>query len=231
MAAVIQGTSKACVNDRLFRVGFCVSGNGSLFRAAAVQAPKLGIIPVIVVAEHTASVELDGFCKTHQISLVRLGQMDRELFNKEVTRHCIEAELDLLCLTFDKLVPAELVSHYRGRIINVHPALLPAFKGMKALEQALKANVGFVGATIHDVDEQMDNGAIIAQCILGVRQNDTTDLVGGRLFGVLRMMYLQVISWYAEGRVYKDESNNIRIKGAVYGEFPVSPAVERSFPD
>ena len=213
------------------RVGFCVSGEGRLFRAAASQRERLGITPTLVIAEAKAASDLEDFCSARQIPFHRLDPRDRSGFDRQVTRLCIEARLDLLCLSFDRVLSPELVAHYRGRILNVHMGLLPAFKGMNALRQATQAGARFAGATIHEVTADLDGGAIVAQCLVGVRRQETEDSLGGRLFGPLRLMFLQVLSWYAAGRVMKDEQGRVWIKDAVYGELPISPAVEAAFPE
>lgn len=146
-------------------------------------------------------------------------------------RVCIQADLDLLSLTFDKLIPQELVDHYRHRIMNVHPALLPAFKGRHAFEQALSAGACFTGATIHEVDETMDGGPIIAQCVLALRRHETHSQLGARLFGMLRLMYLQVLKWFRDDRVYHDADGRVWVRDAFYGELPVCPAIEEAFPE
>jgi phosphoribosylglycinamide formyltransferase-1 len=213
------------------RVAFCVSGGGRLFRAAANQAGRLGIKPVQVIAETKADAELDSFCAARSIPLHRLEPKPRAEFDRKLTSLCLEAELDLLCLSFDKILPPELVRRYPGRIINVHPALLPAFKGMNALDQAVDFGARFSGATIHEVKEEVDSGAIIAQCVLGLRRRESAEAFGRRLFGNLRLMFLQVLAWYAAGRVAKDDQGRIWIQEAIYGEFPISPAVEQAFPE
>src|SRR3712207_57489 len=103
-----------------YSVGFCVSGQGRLFRSAVMQKEELGIRPALVVADHSASTELEAFCGGRNVPFVRLEKLRRAEFNTEITRICMDAKLDLLCLTFDRIIPPELVRHYRGRIINVH---------------------------------------------------------------------------------------------------------------
>lgn len=181
------------------------------------------------MAEHKASPELDGFCREQRIPFVRLGKMPRAEFDEALMHHCTNQELNLLALTFDKILPAKLIRHYAGRVINVHPALLPAFAGMNGLSQSEKAGVRYTGATIHMADELVDHGAIIAQCILGLRREDTAASAGDRLFPHLRVMFLQVLTWCAEKRLEFDEQGRIWIRDAVYGETPISPTVERSF--
>lgn len=213
------------------RVGFCVSGGGHLCKAAVHHAKELGITPALLLADHQASLDLEIFAREKHVIFHRLEKQERERVHEQITGVCVAAGLDLLCLTFDKILPAGLVAHYRSRIINVHMGLLPAFKGMRALEQAIQAGARFAGATIHEVDVEVDTGAIIAQCITCVRQQDTAVSLGTRLYGNLRLMFLQVLSWYAEGRIGRDEAGHIWVKNGVYGELPISPAVERSFPD
>jgi phosphoribosylglycinamide formyltransferase-1 len=113
----------------------------------------------------------------------------------------------------------------------VHMAQLPSFPGMHGLAQTLAGHARFAGATIHEVDEQVDHGSIIAQCITGVRAGDTPETLGRRLYRPLRLMYLQVLAWYAAHRVFHDEQGRVWIRDAVYGELPISPAVEQGFPD
>ena len=214
-----------------FRVGFCVSGEGRLFRAAANHASRLGIMPVLVLGETRCAEDLADFCAKRSIEFKSLDAGDRPMFDVEITRLCIGAHLDLLCLTFDRIIPRALVEHYRGKIINVHMGLLPAFKGMHALDQAIKFGARFAGATIHEVDEQIDHGAIVAQCVVGIRREDTAETIGGRLFGLLRLTFLEMLRWYSTGRVTRDEQGRIWIKGGVYGELPIAPSIEDSFPE
>lgn len=217
--------------SNLFRVGFCISGSGRLFRAAALHASELGIEPALVVAENKASRDLESFCEARRIPCVRIAAASRPEFDEKLCAACMDAHLDLLSLTFDKMVPATLIHHYAGRVINVHPALLPAHKGLNATQQVVDAGVRFTGATIHEADEMMDNGAIIAQCILSLREGDDASSIGRRTFPLLRLLYLQVLAWYAEGRVVKDVRGRIWVRDAVYGEMPFSPALERAFAD
>jgi len=213
-----------------YRVGFAVSGRGHLFRAAVIHRHTLGITPAILVIEERSPRDLELFCAQHGVPCVRLPGNRADL-QKRIYEACVAADLSLLCLTFDKIIQPELVNHYRGRIINVHMSLLPAFPGREGLAQTIRGGVRYAGATIHEVDEEVDHGAIIAQCIAGIRSNDTVNSLGMRLFGLLRLMYLQVLAWYASGRVFKDDQGNILVRDAVYGEFPISPSVELAFPD
>lgn len=214
-----------------FRLGFCVSGGGRLARAAIVNARQLGVTPALLLADHRAAADLEAFCARHAVPMVRLEKTSRAAFDARLAEVCIGARLDLLALTFEWLLRPELVAHYRGRIVNVHPALLPAFKGMDALAEGVRSGARYLGASIHEVDEGVDTGPIIAQCVLGLRREDTVDSVGARMFNLMRLMYLQVIRWHVEGRVERDADGRVFVRDAVYGEVPISPAIEMGFAD
>ncbi len=212
------------------RIGFCVSGNGSLFRAAVTHRDELSIEPRLLVTETKASPDLEAFCAQNDLQCVRLDPADRPAFDRELTRALIEAELDLIALTFDRVLPPEVVRHYAGRVINVHPALLPAFQGMRGMERTLASGARFGGATLHEVVDEVDAGAIIAQAVIATVPGETLADYGRRVYRLLEPMYLQVIGWYAEGRVERDGSGRIVIRGARYGTLPISPALERFEP-
>jgi phosphoribosylglycinamide formyltransferase-1 len=213
----------------VYKVGFCISGGGRLARAAIQQASALGIVPSLVVLDHTAAPGIEAFCAEHQVRCARLEKMNRELFQTELHRVCTEDRLDLLVLTFDRIVRAPLLDDYAGRMINVHPALLPAFVGTNALERTAGSGVRFGGATIHEVIEELDAGPIIAQCTLALERGESATDYGARLFEMLRPMFLQTLKWYAEGRVEKDCEGKIWVRGATYGRLPVSPCLESDF--
>ena len=214
-----------------YRVGFCVSGEGRLFRSAVRWRHRLGIQPALLVATDRADPQLESFCREFEVPFTCLHVQPRETFTRDITRVCIGAQVDLLCLTFDRILPDALVQHYRGRIINTHFSLLPAFPGVRPLSDALDAGARFVGATIHEVDQHVDGGAIVAQCMLPVERADTRESLGRRVFSLARPMYLQVLAWYAAGRVERDPHGRVWIRDGRYGLAPMSPALEREFPD
>lgn len=212
-----------------FRVGFCVSGAGRLARTAIQHSAALGIQPAVLLVTNRAMADLEELGASFGIPTVRIDYTDRKAADEDLTNASIDARLDLLCLTYDKIIPAPLIEHYEGKIFNVHPALLPAFRGMNAVRQALCARPCFSGVTIHEVDKEVDHGSVICQGVEPILESDTEETLACRLYNLMRPMYLQVISWYREGRVLRN-SGGIRIQGARYGSLPISPAIERAFP-
>lgn len=200
-----------------------------LCRAAIETASELGIQPALLVAGSRAASDLEGFGAKHAVPVVRCNLADRAGHDKELDRICAAANLDLLCLTYDRIVPASLIARYTGRIINVHPALLPAFPGLRGIERTLESGVRLGGATIHEVVEKVDAGPILAQCVLAVSYNESVTRYGARLFPLMRRMFLQVVAWFAQGRVTRDEFGHPFIRGANYESLPFSPALERDW--
>jgi phosphoribosylglycinamide formyltransferase-1 len=214
---------------RASRVGFCVSGGGHLARAALARREALGLEPVVVIGEAGTKKEVGEAAEQASAKWFRVDSSDRGEFDRRVTEILIEARLDLLCLTFDKLVPPAVVEHYAPRILNVHMSLLPAFAGLHGLQRTVGAGVRFGGATIHELGRGTDDGPIVAQCIVGVRPGESEQTLGSRLYPQLEAMFLQVLRWYAEDRIERDTAGRVWVRDAVYGELPVSPSVERPF--
>lgn len=202
------------------KAAFCVSGRGSLFRAAVLARV---VEPVLLVTEKKSAPGLEDFAREHGIEQVRLDPSPRDAFDRDLTRVLIDAKADLIALTFDRILPAGLVRHYAGRIINVHPALLPAFAGMRGIERTLESGARFGGATIHEVIDAVDAGPIVAQAVVATIPGESVADYGKRMYALLEPMFLSVLRWYAEERVGHDEAGRVVVRGAAYGTLPVSP--------
>jgi phosphoribosylglycinamide formyltransferase-1 len=209
------------------RAGFCVSGQGSLFRAAVRRRSETGAEPALLVLEAKAAADLDAFAAANGIAAVRLDPRDRAAFERALTSALVDAKLDLVALTFDRILPPPLVAAYARRIINVHPSLLPAFSGNRGIERTLESGVRIGGATIHEVVDAVDAGPIVAQAAVEIAPHDT---YGARLYALLEPMFLEVLRWYAEGRVARDARDRVTVRGARYDALPVVPALEHFAP-
>ena len=183
---------------------------------------------MLLVAESVATPELEPFCNEREIAFRRLPNGPRGELDRELTDACTAARLDLLCLSFDRLVPPALVAALPQRILNVHMGLLPATRGLHPLRQTLASGVTIGGATIHEVTNDVDAGPIIAQCVVPVLRRDTPDDLGARVFPLVRDLLCQTLAWYVEGRVRR-AGNQVVIDGARYDSLPVCPSIERTF--
>lgn len=116
--------------------------------------------------------------------------------------HGVTPESGLVCLAgFMRIISPEFVSHYRMRIMNIHPALLPSFPGLHAQKQALDAGVKITGCTVHFVDEGVDSGPIILQRAVPVMDNDTEDTLSARILEQEHQLYPEAVRLFCEGRL------------------------------
>ena len=126
----------------------------------------------------------------------------REEFDAALADALREAGVELVVLAgFDRLITRVLLGAFPDRVINIHPALLPAFKGLHAQRDALEYGVKLAGATVHLVDEQTDHGPIIVQGAVAVGPDDTEETLRERILGVEHEIYPAAIQLFAEGRI------------------------------
>lgn len=120
---------------------------------------------------------------------------DRKLYNQKVLEMLEEEPFDLLVLAgYMRILPPEIVRRFWGKIVNIHPALLPSFPGLHAIERAFKHGVKVTGVTVHLVDEGVDTGPILAQEPVQILPDDTLESLEEKIHGVEHRLYLQVIT-------------------------------------
>ena len=135
---------------------------------------------------------------------------DRPAFERKLQRTLEQHRIDIVCLAgFMRLLTASFVSRWEGRMLNIHPALLPAFKGLDTHRRALEAGAKEHGATVHFVVPEMDSGPIVAQEALEVRPNDTEDSLARRVLVIEHRIYPRALKLLAEGRITPDNPGNI----------------------
>ncbi|MCR9213498.1 MAG: phosphoribosylglycinamide formyltransferase [Proteobacteria bacterium] len=126
----------------------------------------------------------------------------REEFEKQITQYLEELEIDLICLAgFMRLLTADFVNRWRDRILNIHPSLLPAFKGLHVHERAIESGTRFTGCTVHIVRPEMDNGPIIVQAAVPILGDDTPDSLATRILEQEHRIYPLALKLMAEGRI------------------------------
>lgn len=138
---------------------------------------------------------------------------DRESFDRALSARLEAAGIELICLAgFMRLLTPWLVEHWRDRMLNIHPAILPAFKGLHTHERALEAGVKLHGCTVHLVRSEMDAGPIIAQAAVPVLSGDTPDSLGARVLGAEHRLYPHALRLWASGRA-KLEGERVFVDG------------------
>jgi phosphoribosylglycinamide formyltransferase 1 len=102
---------------------------------------------------------------------------------------------------FMRVLGARFVQHYAGRLLNIHPSLLPAFPGLHTHRRALDAGCKAVGATVHFVTPGLDHGPIVMQSVVPVRAGDDEDVLAARVLATEHVIYPQAVRWFVEGRL------------------------------
>jgi phosphoribosylglycinamide formyltransferase-1 len=110
-----------------------------------------------------------------------------------------------------RILSGSFVKHFEGRLLNIHPSLLPAFPGLRPQRQALEHGVKVTGATVHFVDEGVDTGPIVMQAAVSIRSDDTEDTLAERILAEEHRVYPEAIRLFAEGRL-DIEGRRVRIK-------------------
>lgn len=175
------------------RIGILLSGRGSNFQAihraverGEVQAEIACVISNVPDAGGVAYAREKGL-PVHALSSRRVARAD---FDRQVIQILNDARVDLVCLAgYMRLLSKEFIAAFAGRIVNIHPSLLPAFPGLHAQKQAFDAGVEVTGCTVHWVDEGLDTGPVIAQAEVAVQPDDTEETLSERILEQEHKLY------------------------------------------
>jgi len=189
-----------------FRLAVFASGSGSNFQAIvdAVREGRLDARIELLVCDRPKAPVVERAAKAGVSSFVFRPKdyLSREAYEAEIVRRLREHRVDLVVLAgYMRLVTPVLLEPYEGRIVNIHPSLLPAFPGLDAIGQALAHGVKVTGVTVHFVDGGMDTGPIIAQRAVEVADDDTPETLAAKIHAVEHELYPQVVGWIRDGRV------------------------------
>jgi phosphoribosylglycinamide formyltransferase-1 len=188
------------------RLGILLSGRGSNFEAIAGNAAR-GVIPAgiaVVISNNPQAVGLDK-ARARGIPALCIPSkgLEREAYDRLVVAELQKHQVDLVCLAgFLRLLSAYFVQQYPNRILNIHPALLPAFPGLESPRQALEHGVKITGCTVHFVDEYLDAGPIVAQAAVEVRDDDTEATLAARILVEEHRIYTEAINLVLSGRFH-----------------------------
>ncbi|WP_044477185.1 phosphoribosylglycinamide formyltransferase [Paenibacillus antibioticophila] len=189
------------------RIAVFASGNGSNFQALLEASREGGLgggeIVLLVCDKPNAFVVERARQAGVETYLFRPKEYARrEDYEAEIAARLTELEIDLVILAgYMRLLTPVLVSPYAGRMLNIHPSLLPAFPGTDAIGQAWNYGVKVTGVTVHLVDEGMDTGTIVAQEAVTVEPGEDVDSLTARIHQVEQRLYPQVVKQFAKGRV------------------------------
>jgi phosphoribosylglycinamide formyltransferase 1 len=192
------------------RVAVLISGRGSNM-VALIEAAKAADYPAAIVLVLSNNPDAPGLVYAHEAGIAT-ASVDHRPFknNRAAFEQALDAQLhahriDLVCLAgFMRLLTPDFVRRWSGRMLNIHPALLPQFKGLDTHRRALEAGAREHGATVHFVVPEMDSGPIILQASVPVRDGDTEHSLAERVLEVEHRIYPQALRMVAEGRVKFD---------------------------
>lgn len=187
-------------------IGILASGRGSNLEAiaAAIEAGEVPARIQVVVSDRPGARALD-LARERGLKSYHLTPREypsRQAYDLALATALKKEGVELVALAgFMRLLGREFLEQFPGAVINIHPALLPAFPGLNAQRQALEYGVKFSGCTVHFVDAGMDTGPIIAQAVVPVLDDDTPETLAARILAEEHRLYPRVIKWLAEGRV------------------------------
>jgi phosphoribosylglycinamide formyltransferase 1 len=189
------------------RTAVLISGRGSNM-AALIEAAQFADYPANIALVVANRADAAGLKLAESAGIATRVVDHRRYEDREIFEHALHANLDVhgvefVCLAgFMRLLTPWFVRQWQGRLINIHPALLPAFKGLDTHRRALEAGVKIHGATVHFVIPEVDSGPIIAQAAVPVHDDDTADTLAARVLAAEHRIYPLALRLLAEGRVH-----------------------------
>jgi phosphoribosylglycinamide formyltransferase-1 len=189
------------------KIAVLVSGRGSNLQAIIdnIEKGALSAELAVVISDQADAYALER-ARKHHIPAVHVSSKGykgkREEYDVLLAQELRKCNVELVCLAgFMRIITPILIKAFPNRILNIHPALLPAFPGLHVQKAALEHGVKFSGCTVHFVDEGMDTGPIIIQAVVPVLDNDTEDSLSARILEQEHTIYSRAIQLYAEGRL------------------------------
>ena len=205
------------------KVGILISGRGSnmaaLIKAAQTADYPAEIACVVSNKADAAGLKIAADAGISTIVISHRGYPDRESFDRDVSAALEKHGVELVVLAgFLRIFSSWFPSHWAGRLINIHPSLLPSFRGLHVQQQALDAGTRVSGCTVHFVIPDLDAGPIIAQAAVPVLPDDTEETLTARILRQEHRLYPEVVRWFGEGRVSAGANGaKVAVKGVPPG--------------
>lgn len=195
------------------KIAVLVSGNGSNLQAIidSIEKGHIKNAAINVVISNKANAYALERAKNHGINTVFLdpGEYDKDGYDRTILKILNQYNTDLLLLAgYFRILGNEIIELYRNRVMNIHPSLLPAFKGLHAQKQAFEYGVKVAGCTVHFVDEGLDSGPIILQRCVPVLPGDTEETLTARILEQEHIIYPEAVRLFTEGKL-KIQGRNV----------------------
>jgi len=195
----------------LLNLGILISGRGSNMESIlkSIKKKKIPINPTVVISNNPNARGLKIAKKLGiKIEIIESKgfkgnrwQYDKKIIDT-LTKYGVTPRNGLVCLAgFMRIISPQFVKKYKNRIINIHPALLPAFPGLDSQKQALEYGAKYSGCTVHFVDTKMDSGPIIIQAVVKVKENDTKESLSKRILKEEHKIYSEAVNLFARKKI------------------------------
>lgn len=190
----------------MIRFAVLASGNGSNFQAlinawqqGKIQAELVGVISNVPDAYALQRAKNAG---VRQLVIDHRDYASREAFEAALTQALQVWQVDIIVLAgFMRVLTASFVNRFSGQLVNIHPSLLPAYKGLRTHQRVINTGDKYHGCTVHFVTPELDSGAAIAQSVLEVAPHETPQSLEAKIHKLEHELYPRIISWIAAGRV------------------------------
>ncbi len=198
---------------KLFRLGVLLSGRGSNFKSIVehIKSNFIRNAEIVVVISNKRDAKGLLIARNNGIDALFIDPKDknRQEYDRLIAEELNRYSVDLVVLAgYMRILSSEFIKQFEGRIINIHPALLPSFRGLHAQKQAIDKGVKFSGATVHFVTDELDDGPIIIQSVVPVMINDTEESLSNRILKTEHKIYPLAIKLITEDKI-KIEKNRV----------------------
>ena len=194
------------VGNPVPRIAVLASGNGSNLQAILdrVAAATLRVTPALVISDvHDARALRRASTAGVATKVIAPGDyVSKDAWNEAIAIELLAAGVSLVVLAgFMRIIGAQVLAEFSGRILNIHPSLLPRYPGLNTYKKVLAAGDSWHGTSVHFVTEELDGGPVIAQAMLPVDAQDDESTLRQRVLTAEHWLYPLVISWFADGRL------------------------------
>ncbi len=205
----------------MINLAILISGRGSNMEAIlkSVKKNKIPVNPAVVISNKLdakgikIAQKLGVKTKVIESNGIKGGSWDYD--KKIVTvleKYGVTPKNGLVCLAgFMRIMSPEFIRHFKGRVMNIHPAILPSFSGLHSQKQAVEYGVKYSGCTVHFVDEGVDTGPIILQAVVMVNDNDTDKTLSKRILRKEHQIYPEAIRLFCEGKIKIKGRKTVRV--------------------
>ncbi len=207
-----------------------ISGRGSNLKAI-LEGVKVGKIKgkISLVISNKRNARGLQIAKEYGIKTLFVNPKDFECrlsYDKFLVDIIKRENPDLIVLAgYMRILTDYFIDSFPNKIVNIHPSLIPAFKGLKAQRQAIDFGAKYTGCTVHFVSKEVDSGEVIIQAVVPVLPDDTEETLSDRILQMEHRIYPQAIKWLSENRI-KLEGRKVIVENAIYGELPANPKLE-----